>query len=334
MKKILFVLVIFLATASIPFMPLTAKGEIVWKMASKMLPSSPEGIVFKFFADEVGRLSNGKMKLNVYPSEQLGGTRASMDMLRKGTIHVYAESLSFFHKFVPDVSLSTLPFVFRDRDHWQRFMNSSMAKQWKKELIQKIGVSYLGNYGETLRGPYRVLVCKKPVLTLEDVKGLKLRMYSNDMVINVWKALGANVIQLAWTENYQGLKTGLIEAVTATFGQVEPMKFQEVAKYVMRTDEFPQSTAFFINHKKYEGLPQDLKKALNEAQKRAGKLSFKVIPEVAEKAIDLMFNKEKVTFIRAPMDSFRQKLNPLYKRWESEEKFGLKKGIIDYIERL
>jgi tripartite ATP-independent transporter DctP family solute receptor len=316
------------------FVPLSASAETVWKMATKMPPTSPEGKAFQVFADEVARLSKGKMKISVYPSEQLGATRATLDMLRKGTIHVYPESLTFSHVWVPEVTLAGLPFVFRDRDHWQTFMDSPRAKKWKSELAAKAGISYLGSYGDFMRGPYRVLVSVKPVLKLNDVKGMKLRMYKNEMVMNIWKELGAQVINLPYTEVYQGLKTGLVEAVTTSLAGVAPMKFQEVAKYILQTDEFPQSIVFYVNHKAYEGLPGDLQEVVYKAYKASCGASWKIIPEEGERSIGEMVLKDKAFFIRAPMDEFRERVSSIYEKWESEGKFKLKKGTLEYIKGL
>jgi|SaaInl7_200m_RNA_FD_contig_31_856406_length_1089_multi_18_in_0_out_0_1 TRAP-type transport system periplasmic protein len=313
--------------------PFSANGATVWKMAHKMPPASPEGLAFQLFADEVERLSKGQMKIKMYPSEQLGGVGATLDMLRKGTIDIYCTSLSFTSKFVPEVSLSTLPFVFRDRNHWQKFINSESPK-WKKMLIEKSGLSYLGNYGEFMRGPYRILISKRPILKLEDLKGLKLRMYKNEMVMNVWKALGAEVLHLPFSEVYQGLKTGLVESVTNNLTQTEPMKFQEVAKYFLRTNEFPQSVTGFVNHKKYQSLSKELKDVLNKGFDAGCALSQKLIPEAGEASIMRMVEKDNVTFIIAPMHEFRDRVMPLYKKWEAEGKFGLSKGTMDLIQGL
>ena len=159
-------------------------------------------------------------------------------------------------------------------------------------------------------------------------------MYKNEMVLNLWKALGANVIHLAYSEVYQGLKTGLIEAGTNNLASVEPLRWTEVAKYILRTNEFPQSVAFFVNNKAYTGLSDKARNALNGAYKAACQFSEETIPAEGEASIGRMVANDKVTFIRAPMDEFRDRVRPLYQNWEKEGKFGLFKGIIDYINKL
>ena len=333
MKKIFILLSVFLVGVLTCLIPITAGGEVVWKMAHKMPPASPEGKAYQLFADEVAKLSKGKMKIEVYHGEQLGGVRVSMDMLRKGTIQMYLEGISYSHSFMPQFYIPTLPFVFRDRAHVKKFIQSSMFGKWKEELIEKAGIGILG-YGEFVRGPYRVLVSKKPVLKLEDLQGLKLRMYKSEMVMSAWKKLGANITYLAWTEVYEGLKRGLIEAVTSPVGLVESMNFQEVAKYMLQTNEFYQSIAFFINEKGFQDLPVDLQKVLDKAYKESYAYSQRTMEKAAEESIDRMIQKDKLTVIRAPMDAFREKVEPVYNNWESEGKYGLSKGMIEHIRGL
>lgn len=171
-------------------------------------------------------------------------------------------------------------------------------------------------------------------MTLADLKGLKLRMYKNEMVMNLWKELGANITYIAWTEVYDGLKRGLIEAVTSPMSLVEKMHFQEVAKYVLRNDEYPASIAFFVNDKAYQKLPADLKDALLKAYEASCKFSQEMTEKAAEESLKRMIRKDKITFIWAPMDEWWAKARIILKKWESEGKYGLTPGVLAYINGL
>jgi len=309
-----------------------AKEVIVWKMATKMPPESPEGKAFQLFADKVKEKSEGRMRIDVYPSEQLGKTEAVIEMVRAGTVHVYPEGIGYLERFIPAYGTVNLPFVFENRAHWKRFVQSPRVKKWEERLRREYGIRLLGDPAAFVRGPYRVLVSKKPILSVEDVQGLKLRMYPNDTVIAVWQKLGADCIMLAWTEIYESLQRGLVEACTSPVALVDAMKFQEVAKYILRTNEFPQGMAFMTNNKAFESLPSDLQQAVLEAHKEASEFSAKIMSEAAEESIERMIERDGVTFIRAPMAPWRKKVRPLYEKWEEEKR--IPQGIIEYIEKL
>lgn len=332
-KKILILMVVSLIVMGLGLTAqVLAEEVIVWKMATKMPPGSTEGRAFQLFADKVEENSGGRMRIDVYPSEQLGGTDAILEMLRAGTINVYPEGIAYLQRYIPEYAIAELPFVFEDREHMKRFMNSSMVKEWDKKLREEYGIEILGDSTAFVRGPYRVLVSKKPVLSLKDIKGMKIRMHPNDIAVAVWKELGTDPIILDWTAIYESIQRGLVEACCSPIGLVDGMKFQEVAKYLLRTDEYPQGMAFMTNNKAFENLPSDLREAVLEAHKEACEFSALVMYKESEEVIDRMVKNDGVTFVRAPMISFIEKVKPLYEKWEKEGR--IPQGIIKYIEEL
>ena len=142
-----------------------------WRMAHKMPPDSPEGMVFQKFADLVEEHSNGELTITVYPNEQLGKTEATMEQLKLGTVHLYAEGSTYMKKWVNEITWTSAAFLFDDRDHWVRFMNSDMVKEWYERAANEAGVGVLGDPTAILRGPYRVMVTQRDVRDYEDVSG-------------------------------------------------------------------------------------------------------------------------------------------------------------------
>jgi len=332
-KNILILMVVSLFVMGLGLADQASANEvIVWKMATKMPPGSTEGKAFQLFADKVQEKSEGKMRIDLYPSEQLGGTDSILEMVRAGTINVYPEGIGYLQRYVPEYGICSLPFTFEDRAHWKRFLESSVVKEWGKKLKKEYGIIILGDPTAFVRGPYRVLVSKKPVLSLKDIKGMKLRMHPDDTAVAVWKELGADPIILDWTAIYESIQRGLVEACNSPIGLVDGMKFQEVAKYILKTDEYPQGMSFMTNNKAFENLSLDLQEAVLEAHKEACEFSSQIMYKEAEEVIDRMVKNEGVTFIRAPMGAFIEKLKPLYEKWEKEGKFP--QGIIEYIEKL
>ena len=266
--------------------PVTA--ETTWRMATKMPPDGPEGKVFQYFADQVGKNSKGSLKVTVYPNEQLGKEAAVLEQLKLGTVQVYAEGSTFLQKWVPEIRWTTAPFVFKDRDHWVRFMNTPQVKSWFDEAKSKAGMGVLGDLTGVLRGPYRVLLTQKPIKSVADFSGIKLRMANAKTGVDTWKYLGAEVRVLGWAETYEFISRGLVNAVTSPIALVESMKFYEVAKNITRTDEYWQSIAFMMNQKAYDSLPKDQQQALLQSQKDAATYSVKIMNDVVGGSIARM----------------------------------------------
>ena len=299
------------------------------KMATKQPFQSPEGQAFLFFADLVKKKTNGSLIVNVYPSEQLGTTEVSLKGVQMGAIDIYAEGTSYLKMFIPVYEYFSPPFVYRDRDQFLRFMRSDYMKGLEKELSEKHGIKLIDTQHTWLRGPYRVLCATKPIIRLEDLQGIKMRMFPNQFVLQVWTELGARPTVLPWTETYLALKQGIVEMVTSPISLVHSMKFTEPAKFVTRIDEYPQTIVFATNAKKFNKLTPEHQKALIDACNEAGLKSNELINEAAEKVIQNFIEKDNAVFIRSNMDPFRKKLEPFYKKAEEEGKIPA--GVLDKI---
>jgi TRAP-type C4-dicarboxylate transport system substrate-binding protein len=272
-----------------------------WRFATKMPPDSPEGKVFQFFADRARELSNGDMDVQVYPSEQLGKEAAVLEQLELGTINIYAEDAFFLQKWVPDIKWIAPPLLFQTREEWVSYTSSDLAKGWFEQAEEIAGVRPLGDPMAVVRGPYRVLISKEPIEKYEDLSSITLRMYPDQLAISVWEHLGAELAMLAWTETYQGLQSGLANAVTSPAALVESMGFFEQAPHVVRTNEFWQGLPFMMNAAAFDDLSEENQTALVQAHEEAGAYSVELMEENASK-MRANLEAKGVTFTEMPLD--------------------------------
>ena len=303
-------------------------AEVTWKMATKMPPTSPEGKAFQLFADLVKEKSGGKMEIAVYPAEQLGKTEATLELLQAGVLQIYPEGLTYLQKYVPELAYTSLPFVFNDREHWKRWMDSDQVKGWLDKVAKENNVMLIGKESDFIRGPYRVMVSKKPVSGLEDLKGLKIRLHPDEIAVAVWKHIGCNAIILPWTEIYESLGRGIVEGCNSPIALVESMKFYEKAKYITKHSEYPQGMAFMTNYKQFHALSPELQQAVFDAHKEACELSGKTMGEEAQKSIDRMTAKGAI-FSEIDRQPLVDRCMVLYRQWQDEGK--LPKGFLESI---
>jgi len=305
-------------------------ADVEWRMAHKMPPDSPEGKVFQRFADLVGQHSNGRMNIKMFPNEQLGKTNAVMEQLKLGTVHLYAEGSTYMKKWVPEITWMSAAFLFDNRDHWVRFMNTDMAKGWFKKASEQAGVGVLGDPTAILRGPYRVMVTTRDVKAFDDVKGLKLRMHPNKDAIETWTTIGADVKTLAWTDVYQAIDKGIISAVNSPIALVESMRFYEVAPHIIRHDEYYQSIGFMIHQPSYDKLPGDLQAAVDKAYAEAGTYSFEVMDKATDESLARM-KAQGVTFVEVDRKPF---IDVMAKFYADKEAAGeLPEGFLETVEQ-
>ncbi|WP_186386391.1 MULTISPECIES: TRAP transporter substrate-binding protein [unclassified Stappia] len=237
----------------------------VWRMAHKMPAESIEGQIFQAVADRIAAKTDGKLTVQVYPAEQLGKDEAILEQLQLGTVHIYPEGSTYLQKWVPEIAFTGSPFLFESREHWSAFQGSDLVKGWMTKVEAEAGVTVIGDPTKMVRGPYRVMVTSKPVTTLDDIAGLKLRMHPDELAAAAWRHLGAEVRTLAWTETYESIGRGIVEAVNSPIALVESMRFYEVAPHIVRHDEYPQGLAFMTNARAWNGLDETTRAQILEA---------------------------------------------------------------------
>lgn len=277
-----------IATAIALTVAAAAQAETTWRMATKQPVDSPEGQVFERFAKLTEEYTNGELKIDVYPNEQLGKEDAVLEQLQANIVQIYAEGFGYMKKWEPALAWVSAAFAFDDYDHWQRFMTSDTVTGWFDSAAEQSGVRPLGDPTRILRGPFRVMVSNKPVESAADIERIKLRMHENKVAIETWDHLGAEVITLPWTEVYQGISKGIVEAVNSPIALVESMRFNEVAPHIARHDEYWQSIGFMVNEQALEALDEATFEGLMRAYNEAGDLSQEIMFSEAEEGIERM----------------------------------------------
>lgn len=236
-----------------------------WRMAHKMPAESIEGQIFQAVADRIAEKTGGNLTVQVFPAEQLGKDDAILEQLQLGTVHIYPEGSGYLQKWVPEIAFTGAPFLFESREHWAAFQQSDLVKGWMSKVEAEAGVTVIGDPTAMVRGPYRVMVTARPVNSLADISGLKLRMHPDELAAAAWRHLGAEVRTLAWTETYESIGRGIVEAVNSPVALVETMRFYEVAPHIVRHDEYPQGLAFMANASAWNGLDAQTRAQVLEA---------------------------------------------------------------------
>ena len=307
----------------------TALAETTWRMATKMPVDSPEGRVFQKFADLTGEYTGGELTIQVFPNEQLGKEDAVLEQLQAGIVNIYAEGFGYMRKWAPELSWTSPAFVFDDYDHWVRFMDSDLVKSWFDKAAGESGVVPLGNPTAVLRGPFRVIVSNKPIESLEDVAALKLRMHPNQLAIATWSHLGAEVITLPWTEVYQSIQKDIVHAVNSPIALVESMRFNEVAPYITRHNEYWQSIGFMMNKAAYDALDEGTRAGLLKAYNEAGAYSREIMGEVADASIETM-KSDGTTYMEIDTGPFVEKMKEFYSRMAADGE--LPEGFLETVQ--
>jgi len=234
--------------------------------------------------------------------------------VKLGTQAMFLGSQTWFGAYIEQIGVATIPFVFNDRDHFQRWINEILGKKLMPELIRKANQRIINLEPPWERGPFRVICAKKPIFSPEDIKGLKLRLWPAKMIQKSWSGLGASIHTIDFAEAYLALKQGVVEAITSPFDLVGPQKFAEVAPYITELRQYPQLELISINEKIWQGLTDKEHKALVDGAAEAGKwYNEQAKTRVAATIASLLKtnNAKYILVNRQPfVDAFRTKVIP------------------------
>lgn len=287
------------------------------KLGSKMVEGHLESIAIKQFIKTAEERSNGRLKIVPYFGETLGSDKAQMENVMTGLQDFYVESYTFLQQYVPDFRVHSLPYLFKNNEEYRKFLLGPIQKEMEKQLLDKTGLRVVTEARNWLRGPYRVVIARKPIQSLADVKGLKIRQPDATTLVKTWSALGANVSIIPYSETYLAIQQGMVDAVTLPIGNLYSDKFCEIIKHVTITHEYPQQVCILMNDKKYQSLPDDLKKILIDAINEAGDYVTKIVNEEGSKMRKRLEDEYQAKFYEIDLAPWMAKAAEVHKELES-----------------
>ena len=203
-----------------------AQAQIVTKYAGIQPIDHPSSYSEKYFGEEVGLLTKGAIKVEVYHNTQLGDAVANVQSIRNGTIGFSTVSASNLNQVVPAMDMYSLPFLFKNEAHFWWFLAQPQAAELAKPLEDK-GIKVLGYLDSGARNFFT----QKAIRTPDDLKGQKIRVMASPVMVNTMKAMGATGVPVAWAELYTALQTGVVDGAENNHPSVVAKKFYEVSKF-------------------------------------------------------------------------------------------------------
>src|SRR2546423_1778643 len=284
------------------------------KINESLGPGSPEEAALKAFQKAVEDGSKGQLRVAIHLSDALGNAQTSLENLSTGTLELYAGALEYYQPIVPqEIGVLAVPYVLRDFNHLRRYLMSPSFEPAKQKLAER-GIRFISTEFNAERGPYRVLVSSKPVRSLEDLKGLRIRMYPNENAINAWRHLGTVPTVLPYTETYLAIRQGVVQGGPFPLSLLQSSKLTEVAKYVLRTDEFPQTWPMTVSERIWRTLKPDEQQLLVRAANDAGRLYAQEVNSRAQRDIDQMKKENGAEFTEANLEPFRAHMRPFHEQ--------------------
>ncbi|HVF63959.1 MAG TPA: TRAP transporter substrate-binding protein [Casimicrobiaceae bacterium] len=261
------------------------------------------------FAELVGQKSGGKMKVALFPGGTLGGDAANVSALQGGTIDIVSLNSGILASQVKDFEVYDFPFMFASPREADAIVDGPFGQKMHAKLADKgiVGLAYWE------LGFRQMTNSRRPIKTVEDIAGLKLRVIPNAINVDWVKALGANPTPMAFPEVYTALEQKAIDGQENPVTVISANKFYEVQKNLALTNHQYNPQSVIISKKVWDGLSADEKKILQDSAVEAARYQRQMSREQANTALDnLKKNGMQVTeFSDAEQAKLREKLKPV-----------------------
>lgn len=265
MKKFLCVFLICLVSIGCIFangQSEKASGPIKLKLAENQSANNPVSQGMMKFAELVKAKTNGSVEIEVYLDAQLGSENETIDQIQAGTLDFARINTSALSTTANEVGVFTLPYIFTGTEQKYKVLDGEIGQSINAQLEKKYNMKNLCYLEAGSRNFYST---KKPIQSVADMKGLKVRVQTSEVAIKMVELLGGAATPMSYGEVYQGLQTGVIDAAENDFVSYYTSGHYEVAKYFTLDGHMAPPAALLVSLNTWKKLSVDQQKAVEEA---------------------------------------------------------------------
>jgi tripartite ATP-independent transporter DctP family solute receptor len=209
--------------------------------------------------------TNGRIRIQVFHSRQLGEEKDTIEQTRFGVIDMNRINLAPLNNLIPETAVPGLPFLFRSVEHMRKVMDGPIGDEILK-AFEPHGMVGLAFYDSGARSFYN---SKRAITKPEDMKGLKIRVQASDLFIELVKALGANPTPMEFGQVYSGLQTGVIDGAENNWPSYESTRHFEVAKFYSLNEHSMSPEVLVMSKKAWDALPPADQAIVRQAAKES-----------------------------------------------------------------
>ncbi|WP_332876269.1 DctP family TRAP transporter solute-binding subunit [Massilia sp. S19_KUP03_FR1] len=286
-------------------------GPIVIKFSHVVSMETPKGQAAELFKTRAEKLTKGRVRVEVYANSSLYKDKDELEALQDDKVQMLAPSLGKLGPFgVTEFELFELPYLFPTKEALYKVTDGPIGKSLLAKLEPKgiLGLAYWDN-------GFKVMSANKPLHTVADFKGLKMRVQSASKVLDAQtRALGATPLVTNFADVYPGMKSGAIDGADNPPSNMYTQNMHQVQKHVTVTNHAYMGYAIVVNKKFWDGLPADIRAQLDVALREATAYQKAMSQVDNDRSIDGMKKAGKTTIYvptAAEDAAFRKTLAPV-----------------------
>jgi tripartite ATP-independent transporter DctP family solute receptor len=272
----------------------------------------PTVAAVKHMSELLEKRSNGKYKIKVFNKSALGSEKETLDQVKIGALEMNRVNISALNSICPKTLVPTMPFLFDSIAHMRKSLDGPIGD----EILQgceKEGLVGLAFYDSGARSIY----AKKPVKTLADAKGLKIRVQQSDLWVALVSAMGANATPMPAGEVFTALKTGLIDAAENNIPSYDGFKHYEAVKFYSRTEHSMAPEMLVMSKAIYDKLSKADQELFRSTAKESVAFQRKKWDEQEAKSLEVVTKGGAQIIADVDKASFRSAMTPVYAKFIS-----------------
>ncbi len=256
---------------------------------------------FQYFGDILHERSEGRIKLEVYPSEQLGKEIEAIRLIQVGVIDMTVTG-STLNNWIEIATFCEMPFLLKDSTDMQNLIRGPVGRRIEDGMLYNTGLRPVAYFQ---RGP-RHLTSNRPIRHPDDLNGLIVRVPNVPSFVTAWSALGAKPTPMAFSEVFTSLQQGTIEAQENPFPLILSAGFAEVQKYINLTGHVVSWVYPVIGEQQFQEFPDDLQEIFLEAAKDMQAYEHQLFLE-GEQKVQEKLKQQGMEFIEVDKEAFSEK---------------------------
>lgn len=305
-----------LLAATIALLGLGTAAQAAEFRSSDIHPDDyPTVLAVRHMGELLNKSTKGKHTIKVFAKSALGNEKDTIEQTKLGALAMTRVNVAPMNNICPATMVPTMPFLFRDTAHMRKVLDGAIGQEILKDCEAQ-GFVGLAFYDSGSRSIYSV---KKPVKTLADTKGMKIRVQQSDLWVALMEAMGANATPMPFGEVYTALKTGLVDAAENNYPSYESTRHFEVAKYYNKTEHSMAPEILLFSRKVWDTLTPDDQKAIRAAAQESVVYMRKLWDEREARSLATV-KAGGAQIVDVDTATFRAAMKPVYDKFLKEPK--------------
>ena len=265
----------------------------------------------EYLGERLDYYSDGTMSVVIYPSSQLGTEREMVELLQIGSLAMTKVSASPLEGFAPEMKIFSVPYIFRDNDHFWRVLNSDLGDQLLSG-IEDFRLKGLGYYDAGSRSFY---TNDKPIETPSDLNGLKIRVLNSPTAVATVRALGGAATPVSWGELYTALQQGVVDGAENNPPSYYLSRHYEIARYYSLDEHTSVPDVMLASLPVWESLNEQQQAWLTKAMEDSVEYQRELWKTSTQASLEKV-KAEGVTVITPDKAPFVEAVKPFHKSFE------------------